>query len=68
MGLTPQGFSGTVHPKEQFEEAGPPQKHLWASVGVGVQLWHRTGYVRVTVAELFPLVLSWPVAATADFS
>ena len=68
MGLTPQGFAGPMHPKEQFEEGGPPQKHSWTSVGVGIQLWRRTGSVRVTVAKLFPLVLSWPAAATADFS
>lgn len=41
MGLTSQGFACHMCPKEQFEEAGPPQKHSWASVSVCIQLWGR---------------------------
>lgn len=53
MGLTPQGFTSQTYPKEQLEEAGLAQKHLWANVGVGVQDWGRTGSVRLTVARVF---------------
>lgn len=52
MDLTPQGFTSQTYPKGQLEEAGLAQKHLWASVGVGVQDWGRTGSVRLTVARV----------------